>query len=432
MQSRKILALAVPMIISNITTPLIGLVDTAVIGHMPEVSYLAGVALGALILTQIFWLCGFLRMSATGLSAQAIGEGDSDKSIQVLMQTSISGLVIGIFVLAIQSPLLNMGLWLAEATPEVASAASEYFAIRVWSAPAALLNLALIGWLVGQQAHSSIMRMQIVANLINVILDLVFVYVLDMGVAGVAFASVIAEISITLMSLLTIKRLGLLKLRLSGLEKSAFANLLSLNSNMLVRNLALQLCLAFITYKGTAMGELIGSTNAIILQFFTLIALGLDGLAYATEALVGEAKGRKSTAELGTIVKHALLWSSILALGYSLIFWIGGQHVTGLLTDIDILKQAVDSYLLIIVLLPLISHWCFLFDGVYIGLTNARVMRNSMLFCMALFFFPCWYYLSVYENWGLWWSFLIFLALRGITLGGHFIYAARKNLILNS
>lgn len=431
MQSRRIFSLALPMIISNVTTPLIGLVDTAVIGHMPQVSLLAGVALGALVLTQIYWVCGFLRMSATGLSAQATGEGDKEKSSQVLIQTAGLGILLGSIVLLIQGPLLNIGLWFSDATPAVALAATEYFQIRVWSAPAALLNLALIGWLVGQQAHGNIMRMQIVANLLNVILDLFFVYVLDMGVAGVALASVIAELSITVMSLIIVKRMGMLQFHLSHLEKSAFIQLMSLNSNMLVRNLALQICLAFITYKGTAMGELVGSTNAIILQFFTLIALGLDGLAYATEALIGEAKGRKNIREISSIVRDALIWSSIFALGYSLVFWILGEQITALLTDIDVLRQEVNGYLLIVVLLPVISHWCFLFDGVYIGLTNARIMRNSMLICMLVFFYPAWYYLSGYENWGLWLSFLIFLALRGITLGGHFAYATKKQTLLN-
>lgn len=431
-QSQRIFALAIPMIISNITTPLIGLVDTAVVGHMDDVGYLAGVALGALILTQLFWLCGFLRMSATGLSAQAKGAQDSTAASQVLWQTSVLGGVIGLLVLLFQSPLLSAGLWLAEASPSIAQAASEYFSVRVWSAPFALINLALIGWLVGQHAHRNIMKIQIIANLINVALDILFVFVLDLGVFGVALASVIAEISIFILALKQVLKIKGIHFKADFLHAHFFKGMLALNANMLVRNLALQLCLAFVTYKGTAMGELIGSTNAIILQFFTLIALGLDGLAYATEALVGEAKGERSHSKFNQIVKTAMGWSLVFAALYSVLFGMAGSLIIGLLTDIESLRQSVEGYMIIIVVLPLIAHWCFLFDGVYIGLSHARAMRNSMLVCMVLFFFPTWYVLSEYENWGLWLSFLIFLGLRGVTLGGHLLYLSKKQLAFSS
>lgn len=430
-QSQRVFALAIPMIISNITTPLIGLVDTAVIGHMGDVGYLAGVALGALILTQLYWICGFLRMSATGLSAQAKGAGDNSASSQILWQTGLMGFVLGMGIVLLQKPLLEAGLYLAEASPAIASAATDYFAIRVWSAPFALVNLALIGWLVGQQAHRDIMRIQIVANLVNVALDILLVFVFDFGIAGVAWASVVAELSIFILAMLRVMQVKGLSFNFHFLQPNRLTNLLALNANMLVRNLALQLCLAFVTYKGTAMGELIGSTNAIILQFFTLIALGLDGLAYATEALIGEAKGRKSHVEFVSITKTAVLWSHVFALAYSAIFWFAGPFIIGLLTDIDALKASVEGYLFIVILLPVIAHWCFLFDGVYIGIANAKAMRNSMLVCMVLFFFPTWYLLSGFDNWGLWISFLVFLGLRGVTLGGHLLYLIHRKEVMN-
>ncbi|MCY7295644.1 MATE family efflux transporter [Alteromonas sp. a30] len=417
------------MIISNITTPLIGLVDTAVIGHMDDVGFLAGVALGALILTQLYWVCGFLRMSSTGLSAQAKGENNNTFAARVLWQSGAIGLFIGVVIILLQGPLLSAGLWLADATPTIMTSAKAYFEIRVWSAPFALINLALIGWLVGQQAHRHIMRIQIAANLLNVTLDILLVYVFDLGIAGVAIASVAAEISIFMLSLVVVFRVADVRFKAQFLHIGMFRSLLALNSNMLIRNLALQLCLAFVTYKGTAMGEMIGSTNAIILQFFTLIALGLDGLAYATEALIGEAKGQKTSLGILNIVKVAMLWSVIFAVVYSSVFWLFGESIVRLLTDIEALRQSVSSYLMVIVLLPLVAHWCFLLDGIYIGLSNAKAMRNSMLVCMALFFFPTWYGLSVFENWGLWSSFLIFLALRGMTLGGHLAWLVKQKKI---
>jgi len=426
LQSRRLFSLAIPMIISNITTPLIGLVDTAVMGHMQNVSYLAGVSLGAIILTQVVWICGFLRMSATGLSAQTYGNQNADEATRVLLQTGGLGLVLGVLLIVLQLPLLSAGLWIAQPSVDVAQAATAYFQIRVWSAPAALMNLALIGWLVGQQQHRHIMRIQILANLVNAGLDVALVFGFDMGVKGVAIASVCAELLIFALAIRLVLRSGNVRMTTAASLWNGWQRLLSLNSDMLVRNLALQLCLAFVTYTGISFGDMTASVNAIILQFFTLIALGLDGLAYAVEALVGEASGANRKANLQEqqplkpIVNNALWWSSMFALGYSAVFLLAGTHIVSLLTDIDTLRMAMDEYLVLVVALPVISHWCFLFDGVYIGLTKARIMRNSMLLCMVLFFVPGWYGLSDYGNWGLWGCFLIFLALRGVTLGYHF------------
>ena len=433
MQSRRIFSLAVPMIISNITTPLIGLVDTAVIGHMEEAAFLAGVALGSLVLTQVYWLCGFLRMSATGLSAESKGRGDIESSTNVWMQSVGLGLVIGLLILLIQSPLLALGLWFSDANETIQFAATEYFQIRVWSAPAAMMNMAMIGWLVGQQRHKFIMWIQIAANIVNAVLDLVFVYGFDMGVSGVALASVFAEFTILGLSLAYIFRFDLLlksALTWSASGISDLKRLLSMNKDMLIRNLALQLCLAFITYTGISFGDTIAATNAILMQFFMLIALGLDGLAYATEALVGEAKGQRKPSAIREIVKSALIWSNLIALGYSGLFWVFGNEIVTLLTDIESLRQSSLEYMVVILMLPVVAHWCFLFDGVYIGLTNAKAMRNSMLVCMIIFFFPTWFCLSIYDNWGLWSSFMIFLALRGVTLGGHYYWLSSRKALL--
>lgn len=433
LQSRRLFALAIPMIISNITTPLIGLVDTAVMGHMQDVSHLAGVSLGAIILTQIIWICGFLRMSATGLSAQTHGKHDPVAAGRVLLQTASLGLALGVLLVVCQTPLLQAGLWLAEPSPEVALAATEYFQIRVWSAPMAMMNLALVGWLVGQQKHRHIMQIQILANVVNVGLDLLLVFGFEMGVSGVAIASVCAEILIFILAAKVAWQTAQGGLGRVVLLYKDLSRLLLLNSDMLVRNLALQLCLAFVTYTGISFGDVTASVNAIILQFFTLIALGLDGLAYAVEALVGEAAGQEqqqgerssravlhNPSNLKLIVNNALWWSSAFAVGYSLVFAFAGSSIVAMLTDLDVLRSAMSDYLIFLVALPMIAHWCFLFDGVYIGLTKAKIMRNSMLVCTALFFFPGWMALSHFGNEGLWSCFLLFLALRGLTLGYHF------------
>ena len=442
-QSKRTLSLAFPMIISNLTTPLIGLVDTAVVGHMQDESYLAGVSLGAIVLTQVIWICGFLRMTATGLSAEAFGASDNEKARLVLLRMGVLALFLGLLLVLLQLPLLSAGLWLASSNDAIETQASAYFLIRVWASPAALLNMVLIGWLIGQQKHRFIMWTQIAANLINASLDIIFVYGFDWGVQGVAAASVIAEYTILIVSLVFIIRsrviytASVVTKRLSAVtetilslwDKAELKRLVALNGDMLLRNLMLQGCLAFITFKGIAMGQNIAATNAILMQFFTLIALGLDGLAYATEALVGESKGAKSKRHLHVAVMNALFWSTIAAGVYALVFFLFGEAIIGLLTDIEALQESATDYLFIVILLPLVAHWCFLFDGVYIGLSNARAMRNSM-FISVLSFFPSWWCLAEFGNQGLWASFLVFLALRGITLGGYYYWQFKRELLL--
>lgn len=432
-QSKRLLAIAIPMIICNITTPLIGLVDTAVVGHMQHEFYLAGVSLGAIVLTQVIWICGFFRMISTGLSAEAYGAKDDSQALLILLRMGILALLSGMLIVVLNKPLLSFGLLLSEANSNIASQASAYFNVRIWAAPCALLNMVLIGWLLGQQQHRFIMWTQITANLLNAGLDMLFVYGFDWGVMGVASASVIAEYTVAIMSVTFICKRSPIAIASSGKahlskvrlwlqllwDKTEFKRLLALNSDMLLRNLMLQVCLAFITYKGTAMGHSIAATNAILMQFFMLTALSLDGLAYATEALVGERKGAGSRRILNTVVGNALLWSSVAAVVHAAVFYLFGENIINLLTNIESLRISAVGYLWIVAILPITAHWCFLLDGVYIGLANARVMRNSMCLSM-LVFFGSWWLLADLGNWGLWACFLIFLAFRGITLGGHY------------
>lgn len=428
----KILTLAMPMILANITTPLIGLVDTAVLGHMQGAYHLAGASIGALLLTQVYWICGFIRMSATGMSAQHKGANSVLGASQVLYQSQMLGLVLGIVIIVLSAPLLALGLHLAASEPSVSLAASQYFNVRVWGAPAALLNLALIGWLIGQQRTKSIMVIQIIANLLNAGLDVWFVFGLGWGIQGVAFASVIAEFFILGASVVyVLKVFNLSKPSWGWFQFSQLKALMKMNSDMLFRNLALQACLAFITIQGARLGAITAATNAILLQFFTLIALGLDAVAYAIEALVGEQKGKKDALALEHTVYRGVIWSCLFALVYCLVFVIFGESIIALLTDNDRLKLNTQPYLIIVWLLPLIAHWCFLYDGVFIGLTRSVAMRDSMVISALLVFFPVWWLTSHYQNMALWAALLAFLAARGVTLGGYFAYLSRRSALID-
>ena len=418
----RLLALALPMILANVTTPLLGLVDTAVLGHMSLPAMLAGASVGALILTQIYWVCGFLRMSSTGLSAQAKGSPNNRlESAKVLWQTVAVALLLGAVILVLQSPILSIGLTLTQPNNEVALHLQSYFSVRVWGAPAAMLNLALVGWLVGQQKTRSVMTIQIVGNLLNAALDVVFVFALNMSVAGVALASVIAEYTMAVMALMVaFKHVGGVAVSASWFNRAARKVLMKLNGDMLLRNLALQGCLAFLTIQGARYGETSAAVNAILMQFFVLIALGLDGIAYGVEALVGEAKGASNSGEVKRRTYQGLAWSSLFALIYSLIFWLAGEAIVELLTEHGGIVNAAQPYLSLMVLLPLLAHWCFLYDGVFVGLTRASAMRNTMIISALGVYFPVWYLTKEQGNVSLWYALLAFLLARGVTLAWSF------------
>ncbi|MCW8093324.1 MATE family efflux transporter [Alteromonas sp. ASW11-130] len=416
------------MILANITTPLLGLVDTAVMGHMDSSAMLAGASIGALILTQIYWVCGFLRMSTTGLSAQAKGQTQRAvvQATKVLWQGGVVAIALGVMLFILQAPILHIGLLLADPNAQVAVHTDAYFSVRVWGAPAALLNMVMIGWLVGQQRTKAVMTIQIVGNMLNVGLDLLFVLGFSWSVAGVALASVIAEYTMVAMALIIAfpicKNVAPQKAWFSRTARKA---ILSLNSNILLRNLMLQLCLAFLTFQGARYGQTAAAVNAILMQFFVLIALGLDGVAYAVEALVGEAAGSKKHHKVWRTSLRGLFWSSLFALLYACGFYLAGDVIIKQLTDIAELQNTAMAYLPLMIGLPLVGHWCFLFDGVFVGLTRAKAMRNTMILS-ALIYFPTWYVFRDFGNEALWYALLAFLFTRGVTLGGYFVWLSHR------
>jgi MATE family multidrug resistance protein len=426
-----LLFLAFPLILANITTPLLGLVDTAILGHMDATHYLAGASIGTLILTQLYWICGFLKMSITGLSAQA-GRGNLDvkeqqRRTKVLVQGVSFGLLLGLLFILLQTPILNAGLYFAQSSELLKESTEAYFSVRIWGAPAALANMALVGWLIGQQKTKSVLMLQVAVNFINIIFSLLFVFVFDWGVKGVAGATVVAEFSLLVFSLALSKRLINISLFESAwLKWIALKPLLSLNSDILLRNLALQLTLAFITFKGASMGAQIAATNAILMQFFALIALGLDGVANAVEALVGEEKGRKNIKALNHHVKVGSLWSSLFSVLYAFIFWQFGVQIIQTLTDQPVLQKEASNYLGLMILLPMVAHWCFLFDGVFVGLSKGKAMRDSMILSTVFGFFMIWWFVMDLGNTGLWIALLSFLAFRGAILGSWFVFLAKK------
>jgi MATE family multidrug resistance protein len=427
---QKIIVIAIPMILSNVTTPLMGLVDTAVLGHMQGMYFLAGASVAALIITQLYWLCGFLRMTSTGLSAQAKGSKDNNQLNQSLFQGILFGFLLGCLLLLMQDGILTLGLYFADATSVIEGVIKEYFSTRIWGAPAAIVNLALVGWLIGQQKAKQVLLIQVFANLLNLVLNLWFVFGLELEVFGVALASVVAEYSISILSMIVaFNIIGKPIIQKKWFSGAYLLPLLSLNSNTFFRNLILQSCIAFLIFKGVGFGSMSAAINAILMQFFTLIALGLDGVAYAAEALVGEQKGQKNANGIIHVTLHGLVWSTFVAVIYSLVFIVWGTEIISLITNQATLQLEMKDYLIIVYCLPVIAHWCFFLDGVFVGLTRAKAMRNSMLLCGLTVYFPVIWILTDYANQGLWIAMLLFLLSRGISLGGYFIYLCRTGKV---
>lgn len=433
-KNRQLFALALPMILSNITVPLLGLVDTAVIGHLSDAYYLGGVALGSTIITLIIWLLGFLRMATTGLVAQAYGANDINAQLTLLLQGALLALGLGIAVILLQVPLLSLALSFSEASVEVARYCREYFQVRVWSTPFALLNLVMLGWLLGRQQPKAAMWQLICANVANIILDVLFVLGFGWGVKGAALASVCADITAFSVALfMVLQQVKLIPtdpfadirphIRLTG-----FGQLLRLNRDIFIRSLCLQAAFAFMTFHGAGLGDNTVAANAVLLNLLLLISYALDGIAYYAEAEVGKAYGQKRAQQLHEAVVLAWCWSAIIALGFTLIFSLWGSQIIELLTSIEQVRTTAQTYLIWLVLLPLWSFSSYLFDGVYIGAAQGKVMRNSMIIATFGAFFPTWYLLQALllpeqANHALWAAMTAFMLTRSLTLGVHYRFS---------
>ncbi len=426
-QNRDVWRIAAPMILSNVSVPLLGMVDTGVTGHLERPVYLGAVAIGAMVFSFLYTGVNFLRMGTTGITAQSFGADDNDGLRVSLGQALIVALLIALTLVALQVPLAQLAMYLLGPDPETERFALEYFFIRIWSAPGTLANFALIGWFIGLQNARVPLLIFLTINLTNIILDLLFVLVLGMKVEGVALASVIAEYSGLLVGAYFAvsalrKRSGSWPVaRLTNI--AAYASFFSVNANLFIRTMALMFTLGFVTAQGARLGGLVLAANAVLMNFQNLASFGLDGLAHAAEALVGRAIGQKRRDALQEAVRLTLRWSLVFSLGFTALYLVAGRPIIFLLTDLPDVREAAVRYLPWIIASPFVSVWCFLYDGVYVGATRAREMRNIMLASTLFVFLPAWYFLQPLGNHGLWLAFLLFMASRGI--GMHIGYRTR-------
>ncbi|WP_395949260.1 MULTISPECIES: MATE family efflux transporter [Aeromonas] len=419
-----VFALALPMVFSNVTTPLLGLVDTWVIGHLGQAWFLGGVSVGATLINLLFWLLGFLRMSTTGLTAQAQGAASAEGQLDTLARALGLAVGLGLALLLLVLPFLPAIIGLSGGSPEVQVYAGDYVSVRIWSAPAALCNLVIMGWLLGMQDARSPMLLLILSNLVNMVLDAWFVLGLGWQVRGVAAASLLADYSSLGVGLWLVSR----RLRQLSAEVwqgawsrwwqwPAVRRLLGLNRDIFIRSLCLQLCFAFMTLQAARLGDVAVAANAVLLNFLMLISYGLDGFAYAVEAMVGRAIGRRDRQGLREAIVLNLGWALLIALAFALGFALGGRQLIAHITDLPAVIAEANRQLPWLIVMPLLAVWCFLLDGVFIGATRAREMRNSMLVAVFAGFFPVWW---LCQGWGvaaLWAAMAALMTGRGLTLG---------------
>ncbi len=417
-QNRDMWRIAAPMILSNVSVPLLGMVDTGVTGHLESPVYLGAVAVGAMVFSFLYTGVNFLRMGTTGIAAQSFGADDNDGLRVSLGQALIVALLIALALIALQRPLGALAMHLLGPDAETRAFALEYFSIRIWSAPGTLANFALIGWFIGLQNARIPLLIFLTINITNIVLDLLFVLVLGMKVDGVALASVFAEYS----GLLVGGAFAVSSLRRRQghwpiarlVNLSAYKAFFSVNANLFIRTMALMFTLGFVTAQGARLGGLILAANAVLMNFQNLTAFGLDGLAHAAEALVGKAVGQKRRDMLIEAVRLTLRWSLIFSVGFTLVYLVAGRTIISVLTDLPEVRETAIRYLPWMIASPLVSVWCFLYDGVYVGATRAKEMRDIMFLSTFLVFLPAWYFLQPLGNDGLWLAFLLFMAGRGI------------------
>jgi MATE family multidrug resistance protein len=420
----RIWALSWPTILSNLTVPLLGAVDTAVMGHLPDAAYVGGVAVGAMIFSFVYWGFGFLRMGTTGFVAQANGRGDGAEIRAVLARALLIGIVAALTLLVVQSPLRALALQIVAADPVVEGLAGRYFDTRIWGAPATLANYAVLGWLLGMQYVRLALAIQVVVNGLNAALDIWFVVDLGWGIEGVALATAIAQYTGAALGLALVavrmRRIAGSWERKRVLDLVALGALFRLSRDIFVRTLAMIFAWSLLTWMGARLGTTVLAANALLMNFQSFLAHGLDGFAHATSALVGEAIGARDRRALRGIVTAATAMAATVALGYTAVYALFGPGLLGLLTDIADLRAFARAFLPWMIVSPILSVWAYQLDGMFIGATRAAEMRNAMIVSVAIYTAAMFTLPGLLGNHGLWAAVMLFMVVRAVSLARYY------------
>ncbi len=421
---RQVWMLAGPMIISNISVPLVGAVDTAVVGHLPEIHHIGAVAIGALVFSFLYWGFGFLKMGITGFIARAFGRNDELAIFETVLRFLLLGMALGLLVIALRNPLIDFALFCIDSSENVETLAGDYCLIRVWSAPATFCIYVFTGIFVGLHNTKLALALQLVLNLTNIALDLLFVPVLQLGVPGVAWATLIAEYTAAGVGFLLLRKTLIKAINAIDwkqlFEFHALKGMMQTNGNLFIRTLCVVFSFAFFTAQSARHGELILAANAVLLHLQTVMAYGLDGFAHAVEALGGSAYGAGNAARFKRAVFLTTLWSGLTTIVISVAYFVAGDTIIGWFTDTEIVVQTASEYLIWMILSPIVSFSSFQLDGLFVGTGRAREMRNAMLVSMAGYIGTAYLFQIFWGNHGLFLALVCLMIFRTMTLSMYY------------
>lgn len=427
--NREIFKIALPAIVANVTIPLLGLLDTAIAGHLGAAAFLGAISVGTMMFNLIYWNFGFLRMGTSGLTAQAYGEGNRHNQARVLHQAVLLALLIAVAILLLQTPLQQLTLMAIGPSDAVRQLALQFYYICIWGAPPLLVMMSIKGWMLGMQDSYGAMMISIIVNVLNIIICLIAVYALGMGFKGIAVGTVTAEwLGLVYSGWLLQRRHGWLSNHLDwrmALSSEDLSRFFKVNGDIFVRSALMMVVMLFFMGVGARSGDLLLAVNALIMQLFTLYSYFLDGIAFAGEAIVGKYSGRGDNRHVDSSVNHLFLWAAVLTLVFTLVYAFP-QGVFALLTNnTDVVNAAMD-YRLWCALIPVAGMAAFVWDGVFIGLTRTRGMLMAVVLAFVSFFAV--YYLTP-ATWGnnrLWLAYLVFLAMRGLVQTAHYHCVIRR------
>lgn len=421
-RDKQILAIALPSIISNITVPLLGLVDVTIVGHLGSAAYIGAIAVGGMLFNIMYWLFAFLRMGTSGMVSQAYGSRNLAETVVMLVRAIIIALAVSVFMICLQTPLRNMSLELISPTEEVGRLATSYFNICIWGAPAVLSLYVLTGWFIGMQNSRIPMVVAIVQNVVNILASILFVYVAEMKVEGIAFGTLTAQYFGLFVAMglwnryygrlrkkASLKSINLMEKN----ERHEMWRFFNLNRDIFLRTLCLVAVTLFFTSAGASQGNTILAVNALLMQLFTLYSYVMDGFAAAGEALIGKAVGANNATLYSSSVRRLFAWGGIMAALFTIVYAVGGTSFLSLLTDEPSVIAASSTYLPWALLIPVCGMAAFIWDGIFIGATATCQMLVSMLSATAVFFITYFMLYHLMANHGLWISFLCYLATRG-------------------
>lgn len=430
MNHRTYLTLAIPLIISTMTTPLLGAVDTAVVGQLDDPSYIGGVAVGSIIFNTLFWLFGFLRVSTSGFTAQAYGADDTKQGFLAFSSPFVIAIIIGFCFILLQWPIKHVALQMINPDVDVQKHASDYFNIRIWSAPFALMNYVILGWLMGRSQIKASLFIQVFMNVINIILALLFVGFFSWGVSGVAVASLLAEITACIVGIMNVKKLSPFTIKALPLHEIvapvAIKKMMIVNRDLFIRTICLLTVFNIFTAKGASFGTEILAANAILIQIHYIMAYSFDGFANASSILVGRAVGMKDEALYKKTLRLSFQWAAISSICVGVIYFLCSDYIVPLFTQTLSVIELVNTYGIWVCVFPLTASVGIILYGVFTGATEVIPVRNSMVFALIVFLLVHYIAIPVFDNHGVWLAFIVFSVGRSVFLGLYIPYLTQK------